>query len=34
MRFSYFWTYDETEYIDKVYFITGVIYNENIAIKK
>lgn len=34
MRFLYFWTYDETEYIDKVYFITGVIYNENIAIKK
>lgn len=34
VRFSFFWTYDETGYINKVYFVAGIIYDEKVALKK
>lgn len=33
IRFSVFWTYDETGYINKVYFLAGILYSEKIAKK-
>lgn len=33
IRFSCFWTYDETGYVNKVYFVAGILYDENIAKK-
>lgn len=33
IRYSFFWTYDETGYINKVYFLAGILYSEKIAKK-
>lgn len=33
IRQTYFWMYDETGYISKIYFLAGIIYDENTAKK-